>query len=255
MCFEGSARPPLPPIAGGAGVASNERLVLEAEDGNRFNAFSARATVPDAPGIMILPDVRGLHPYYEDLAVRFAEAGVHATAMDYFGRTLGLGERSDDIDFMEHVRQITPEGVGVDTAATLAHLRSRAGGGAERVYSVGFCMGGRISFNQAWRDHGLSGVIGFYGGPQGRDPDDETAPVKLAPLYRCPVLGLFGGADQNIPAEEVERFGRTLDEAGVPNEMVVYDGAPHSFFDRRFDEHREACEDAWRRMLAFMEVA
>jgi len=255
MCFERTARPPLPPIAGGAGVAGTERPVLEAADGNRFHAFSALAPAPDAPGIMILPDVRGLHPYYEDLAVRFAEAGVHATAMDYFGRTLGLGERSDDIDFMEHVRQITPDGVGADTAATIAHLRSPAGGGARRVYSVGFCMGGRISFNQAWRDHGLSGVIGFYGGPQGRDPDDETAPAKLAPLYRCPVLGLFGGADTAIPVEEVERFGRTLDEAGVPNEMVVYDGAPHSFFDRRFDEHREACQDAWRRMLAFMDVA
>ncbi len=91
MCFETTARPPLPPIAGGAGIAGSERLVLEASDGNRFNAFSARAADPDAPGMMILPDVRGLHPFYEDLATRFAEAGVHATAMDYFGRTRGPG--------------------------------------------------------------------------------------------------------------------------------------------------------------------
>ena len=254
MCFERSARPPLPPIAGGADVAGTERLVLQAADGNRFNAFSARSAIPDAPGIMILPDVRGLHPYYEDLAVRFAETGVHATAMDYFGRTWGLDERGEDFDHMAHVSQLTPDGIGADTAATIAHLRSPAGGGAVRVYSVGFCMGGRISFNQAWRDHGLAGVIGFYGGPQGRDPDDETAPIKLAPMYRCPVLGLFGGADQAIPVGEVERFGRALDGAGIENEMVIYEGAPHSFFDRRFDEHREACEDAWRRMLAFMGV-
>jgi len=254
MCFDRDARPPLPPIAGGAGIDGTQRLVLEASDGNRFNAFSARTDASDAPGIMILPDVRGLHPYYEDLAVRFAEAGAHATAMDYFGRTHGLDERGDDFDHWPHVAQLTPDGVGADTAATLAHIRSAEGGSAERVYSVGFCMGGRISFNQAWRDHGLAGVIGFYGGPQGRDPDDETAPVKLAPLYRCKVLGLFGGADEGIPVAEVQRFGRTLDEAGVDNEMVVYDGAPHSFFDRRSDEHREACEDAWHRMLAFMDV-
>src|SRR6266536_3328129 len=124
MCHEPTARPPLPPVAGGAGVAGTEELVLQAADGNRFNAFSATAVAPDAPGIMILPDVRGLHPFYKDLAVRFAEAGVHAAA----------------------------------------------GGGARQVYSVGFCMGGRISFNQAWRDHGLAGVIGFYGGPQGGAP-------------------------------------------------------------------------------------
>jgi carboxymethylenebutenolidase len=252
MCFETTARPPFPPIAGGAGIAGSEHLVLESSDGNRFNAFSARAVDPDAPGVMILPDVRGSHPFYEELAMRFAEAGVHATAMDYFGRTAGLDERDADFDFMPHVRQITTDGVGADTAATLAHIRSEAGGGARLVYSVGFCMGGRISFNQAWRDHGLAGVIGFYGGPQGSGPDDDTAPVRLAPEYRCPVLGLFGGADQGIPPEAIDAFKRALDAAGVQNEMVVYDGAPHSFFDRTFEEHRQACDDAWLRMLRFM---
>lgn len=255
MCFETTARPPLPPIAGGAGIAGSERLILEASDGNRFNAFSARATDPDAPGMMILPDVRGLHPFYEDLATRFAEAGVHATAMDYFGRTAGLDERGEDFDFMAHVQQITPDGIGADTAATIAHIRAPVGGGAKLVYSVGFCMGGRISFNQAWRDHGLAGVIGFYGGPQGRGPDDETAPVKLAPQYRCRVLGLFGGADQSIPPEAIDGFKQALDDAGVQNEMVVYEGAPHSFFDRRFEEHRQACDNAWLRMLRFAGVS
>jgi carboxymethylenebutenolidase len=201
---------------------------------------------------MLLPDVRGLHPFYEELAVRFAEAGVHATAMDYFGRTAGLEERGEDFDHMSHVRQVTPEGIGADTTATVAHLRSPAGGAAPRVCSVGFCMGGRISFNQAWRDHGVSGVVGFYGGPQGTGPEDETAPVRLASRYRCPVLGLFGGADEGIPPDAIQAFAKALDGAGVRNEMVVYDGAPHSFFDKKFEQHRDACDDAWRRVLAFV---
>ena len=219
---------------------------------NRFNAFSARAVDQAAPGVMILPDVRGLHPFYQDLAVRFAEAGAHATVMDYFGRTAGLDERDEDFDFMAHVTQIAAEGVGADTAATIVQLRSV---GSDPRLLVGFCMGGRISFNQAWRDHGLAGVIGFYGGPQGRGPDDETAPIRFASQYRCRVLGLFGGADEGIPAKAIERFGQVLDEAGVENEMVIYNGAPHSFFDRSFDKHREACDDAWRRMLGFIGVA
>jgi carboxymethylenebutenolidase len=255
MCHEREARPPLPPIAGAADPPQGRRLILEASDRNRFSAFSAVSSAPDRPGIMILPDVRGLFPFYEELAIRFAESGVNATALDYFGRTAGpegSEERGADFDFMSHVGRLTPDGIGADTAATIEHLRSREGGGAQRVFSVGFCMGGRISFNQAWRDHGLDGVIGFYGGPQGRGPDDETAPVRLAPSYGCPVLGLFGGADPHIPAEEVDRFRRVLDEAGVPNEIVVYEGAPHSFFDRSQDEHREACEDAWSRMLRFI---
>jgi carboxymethylenebutenolidase len=252
MCFEPGARPPLPPIAGGAGIAGSEDLVLEASDGNRFNAFGARAVTPGAPGVMILPDVRGLHPFYRELAVRFAEAGVHATAMDYFGRSAGLTARGEGFEHMPHVRRLTPQGLRADTAAVVAHLRSEAGGAAERVYSVGFCMGGRISFNQAALDHGLAGVIGLYGRPQGQGPDDQEAPVRLAPGYRCPVLGLFGGADQAIPAEAIERFRAVLDQAGVDNEVVVYEGAPHSFFDRAFEQHREACDDAWRRMLRFV---
>jgi len=252
MCHEPTARPPLPTIAGGAGSVETSHLVLEASDGNRFNAFAARAADPGAPGIMILPDVRGLHPFYEDLAVRFAEAGVHAAAMDYFGRTAGLDPRGEDFDHMSHVQRLTPDGVGADTAATLAYLRSEPGGAAQRLYSVGFCMGGRISFNQAWRDHGLAGVVGFYGGPQGRGPDDETAPTRLASQYRCPVLGLFGGADENTPIEAVDAFRRALDDAGVPNEIVVYPDAPHSFFDRGSERYGEACDDAWRRMLAFV---
>jgi carboxymethylenebutenolidase len=253
MCHELASRPPFPPIAGGAGPAGAGELVLEAADANRFLAFGARATAPDAPGIVILPDVRGLHPFYQDLAVRFAEVGVHATAMDYFGRTAGTAQRAGGFDFMSHVAQTTPETVALDVAATVAHVRSAEGGGAERVFTVGFCFGGRKSFNQAGQGHGLSGVIGFYGPPQRREPGDD-APVLLAGSYECPVLGLFGGADPSIPPDAIEGFRRALDDAGVPNELVTYERAPHSFFDRSFDEHRRACDDAWRRILGFLDA-
>jgi carboxymethylenebutenolidase len=251
MCHEPTARPPLPPIAGGAGVEGTQRLVLEATDGNRFRAFTAGAAGLDAPAVVILPDVRGLHPFYEDLALRFAEAGVHATAIDYFGRTAGTSDRDDDFEYRPHVDRMTPEGTRADVTAAIAHVRSDASGGAERVFVVGFCRGGRIAFWQA-AEQDLDGVIGFYGWPKGGRPDDPLAPIAVVSSYRCPVLGLFGGADGGIPVEDVEEFRRTLEEAGVPNEIVVYEGAPHSFFDRAFDEHREACDDAWRRVLAFV---
>jgi carboxymethylenebutenolidase len=251
MCHEPIARPPLPPISGGAGVVGEEDLILHAPDGNRLLSFSARTDGPVAPGILILPDVRGLHPFYKDLAVKFAEVGVHATTLDYFGRTAGIDKRGDDFDFMSHWQQITPEGLRADVEAGLAHLRSEAGGAARRLFTVGFCFGGRLSFNQA-AERDLAGVIGFYGRPQGYGSDDADAPVRRAPLYRCQVLGLFGDADELIPVGEVDRFRRTLDEARVQNQIVVYEGAPHSFFDRAFAAHQEACADAWRRMLTFV---
>jgi carboxymethylenebutenolidase len=252
MCYGTDARPPLPPIAGGAGAMRSEDVILEASDGNRFLAFTAVAAASGAPGIVILPDVRGLHAFYRELAVRFAEAGVHATAMDYFGRTAGMGAREGDFDYMSHVQQTAPETVAQDVAAAVAHVRSPDGGEATAIYTVGFCFGGRHSFNQAAGGHGLSGVIGFYGVPQQRDADDAYAPMLQVGRYECPVLGLFGGSDKAIPLESVERFRHALDQADVPSEIVVYDGAPHSFFDRTSDQHRDASDDAWRRVLRFV---
>ena len=252
MCYEPGARPPYPPISGGAGSAEGARIELQAADGNRFAAYGARHDEPGGPGMVILPDVRGLHRFYEELAMRFAEAGVHATAFDYFGRTAEVGERDDDFDCMPHVDRTTPEGIGADVAATAAHVRSPEGGGAERLFTVGFCFGGRNSFNQAAHDHGLAGVIGFYGFVAERDEHDRTAPVQLAAQYRCPVLGLFAGADRNITPEHVRRFADALEAEGVSHHIETYDGAPHSFFDRTSEEHTEASADAWGRMLGFV---
>lgn len=250
MCYDTNARPPHPPVSGGAGVG--REVELTAADGTNFAAFSATTGRSDAPGIVILPDVRGLHGFYQELALRFAEVGVHATAIDYFGRTAGVGTRGDDFEFMPHVIQCAPDTVALDVAAAVSHLRGKKGGEANAVFTVGFCFGGRASFNQAARDHGLAGVIGFYGRLAEREPGDTNAPILLAGTYRCPVLGLFGGADPMIPADEVELFRKTLEAAGVINEIVVYEQAPHSFFDRAFEQFSQECDDAWMRILDFI---
>lgn len=252
MCYETTARPPLPPIAGGA--ATGELITLKAEDGNKFAAFSAKAENSGGPGIVICPDVRGLHGFYEDLALRFAEAGIHATAFDYFGRTAGVSERNDDFDFWPEVQKTEAHTIASDVAAVGAHLRSEAGGGATSIFTVGFCFGGRNSFNQAAAGHGLSGVIGFYGFVGPMNDEDKGTPIDRAGEYECPVLGQFGGADQMISAESIEAFGTALDAAGVSNDLKIYEGAPHSFFDRAAEQFREASDDSWHRMLEFIKA-
>lgn len=250
MCYGPHAHPPYPPVAGGAG--SGLQIVLQASDGNRFGAFSATTDKPGAPGIIVLPDVRGLHGFYQELALRFAETGTHATAIDYFGRTAGIGDRSDDFEFMPHVMQTRPDTLALDVAAAIGHITSGEGGGVNSVFTVGFCFGGRASFNQAGRGHGLAGVIGFYGRVGEREPGDSEAPVLQAKNYECPVLGLFGGDDASIPAEDIQAFREALDTAGVKNEITVYEGAPHSFFDRGADYYKKECDDAWTRILGFI---
>src|ERR687894_1881776 len=101
MCFELDSSPPIPAISGAA--VSHQDLELEAADGNRFAAFLADADVGSEIGIVVLPDVRGLYRFYEELALRFAERGYDAIAIDYFGRTAGASKRGDDFEYMPHV--------------------------------------------------------------------------------------------------------------------------------------------------------
>lgn len=254
MCFDFDARPPalpadlrLPPIAGGA---SAELLELNSADETRFSAALAEAGPGRRGGVVILPDVRGLYPFYVELAERFAQAGHNAIALDYFGRTAGLGPRDAEFDYKPHVEQLKVSQVEEDAAAAVAELRERTEAGP--VATVGFCLGGFMSFQAGADMLELSAVVGFYG-VLGRSRAGAQAPLERTGEIRVPLLGLFGGADQAIPVEEVERFDARLSEADLEHEIHVYPGAPHSFFDRRYEEHAEASEDAWRRMLAFLE--
>lgn len=249
MCFDADALPPITPIAGAA--VSHEDLVLQAADGNRFAAFDA---VPDGAvgtGVVILPDVRGLYGFYEELALRFAEMGIRALAIDYFGRTAGVEKRPDDWSFREHVDQTTNAGIQADVDAAVHRLRSPEGGDCRAVFTVGFCFGGGNSWIAAASGHGLAGAVGFYGIPTGRN--GQPGPVDLAPDMRgTPILALMGGADPAIPPEAVATLEAALAGADVENEVVIYEGAPHSFFDRKQEEFAEASEDAWERTLAFI---
>jgi carboxymethylenebutenolidase len=201
---------PLPPISGAA--ADQGDTVLVSSDGNKFAAYFARAGKPTGAGMVVMPDVRGLHHFYKELAERFAEAGIDAVAIDYFGRTAGIGDRDESFDY-------------------------------KSVFTVGFCFGGSSSWNQSALQPRLNGAIGFYGRPERSEP--------FISKMKAPLLMLIAGADFT-PQEAFQAFDKELTDARVPHEMHTYEGAPHSFFDRSFDQWKEACDDAWRRMLAFV---
>jgi carboxymethylenebutenolidase len=240
MCFDLDSAPPIPALTGAA--VSHADLVLQAEDGNQFAAFLATPEEGIGPGVVILPDVRGLYRFYEELALRFAERGIAALAFDYFGRTAGVDKRPDDWDYMPLVQQLTHEQVQADVGACVAHLR---GLGCTSVFTVGFCFGGSGSWAAAAFGHGLAGAVGFYGRP-GRM-------IDLVPQLEAPILALQGGADQGIPHEDNVAFENALQEQGKEYELIEFEGAPHSFFDRKQEDFQAASDEAWRRTLEFIE--
>lgn len=257
MCYGDQAHPPELPPAMAGGAADGEGLTLQAADGNRLRAYAARPSdgavgPPPGAGMVVIPDIRGLAPFYEELALRFAEAGVASVAIDLYCRTAGDGPRPADFDHAAHSGLTTQAGIAADVGAAVAHLRSDRMGASGALFTVGFCFGGRVSFLQATEPHGLAGVIGFYGWPVGASRNDTPAPASVADLFRCAVLALYGGADQGIPAEAIEAFDRALDGAAVEHESVTYPGAPHGFFDRHAERFSAESADAWSRIFEFM---
>jgi carboxymethylenebutenolidase len=245
MCFEPDSTPPVAPIAGAA--VTHETLTLNSADGTPFMTFAATPDGPSEVGVVVLPDVRGLYRFYEELALRFAERGIHAVAIDYFGRTAGTAERDDDFPFREHVDQTTPAGIRDDVGAAIARLREQ---GARTVFTVGFCFGGRHSWLAAADGHGIAGAVGFYGMPGERN--GQPGAIQRAGELDAPILALMAGADQAIGLDQVSALDDALREAGVEHTVVVFEGAPHSFFDRKQEEFAEASEDAWRQTLEFI---
>jgi carboxymethylenebutenolidase len=246
VCFDLDSSPPVPVVAGAA--VSHDDLILEAPDGNRFAAFAALPDESSTTGIVVLPDVRGLYRFYEELALRFAERGYPSVAIDYFGRTAGVDKRDDDFDYPQHVVQTTPQGIQSDVGAAVGYLRQT---GVEAVFTVGFCFGGRHSWLSAAGGHGLAGAVGFYGRPGERD--GVPGPTERAGEIAAPILALQAGDDQNITAEMNDAFDTALTAAGVEHDVVTYPGAPHSFFDRKYEQYAAASEDAWTRTIDFVE--
>ena len=242
MCHDDDSRPPSPPTIGE--VSSHGRATLTGADGTTFAIYDAAPVDGHGRNVVILPDVRGLHPYYEALAVRFAEAGFQATAFDYFGRTQGTDPRGEDFDWKSEMSSLTPDLVRSDAAAAIAHIAARNSG---PTYTLGFCFGGSMSWRLSASDLDLAGCMGFYGMP-GRIADVEEQ-------MTLPTLLLVAGADGATPVEEFEALDARMIERGQPHEMHVYAGAPHSFFDRSFGDWREACTDAWGQILSFTGVA
>src|SRR3954447_19621487 len=198
MCQDQDSRPPAPPRTGE--VAERGTLTLTAADGTGFSAAYAAPAGPARVGVVLLPDIRGLHPYYVALAERFAEAGLPALAIDWFGRTAGLagaddgrGGRGADFDWQSHIPKTRPETIDADIAAAVEYLRGRTSPDLP-VVTVGFCFGGSHSWRQSTGSLPVQGPAGFYGRP--------SRVGDAAGRAHLPTLMLIAGADRATPVEE-----------------------------------------------------
>jgi carboxymethylenebutenolidase len=238
MCHSDDSLPPQPPEPGP--VRRHGALVLAAGDGNRFAGYEAVPETIRRGNLILLPDRRGLHPFYFRLTQAFAAAGFHTVAFDFYGRTAGTSGRGDGFRWDEHFSSVRPEHVVADARAVAGHLRRAQDA---TMFSVGFCLGGSHSWRLAAADLGLAGAIGLYGIPAMVSDvvDKLAAPIQL----------LVAGGDHVSSVQDYEDLAGRLREHGKPFDMHVYDGAPHAYFDEHYADWAEACRDTWVRLLGF----
>ena len=209
-----------------------------------------------APVVLVVSEVFGVHEYIADVARRFAKAGYFALAPELFARQgdpMSYGELSKLL--AEVVSKVPDRQVMGDLDACVAWARGQ-GADASRVGVTGFCWGGRMVWLHAAHNPGIKAGVAWYGRLAGETGELRPRhPLDVAASLHAPVLGLYGEADPEIPLELVGRMKSALaggSAAARKSEFVIYPGAPHAFHaDYRSSFRKDAAEDGWRRCLAW----
>jgi carboxymethylenebutenolidase len=223
------------------------------------DVLRAYAAWPDAtgrrPGLVVIPDVRGLAEHYRDVARRFASEGFFALAVDLYSRE-GTPDFPDMPAVFRWMRALPDTRVLADLAAAVGYLGRRDEVDPHAVGITGFCMGGQYALMAACTVPGLAACVSWYGMLRYAEKDaiKPASPLDLAPELHCPYLGLFGEEDAIIPNADVAELRAILEREGKTHEIVTYPGAGHAFFnDTRADMYRPAAAaDAWPRAVAFL---
>jgi carboxymethylenebutenolidase len=237
-------------------AAREEERTLRAGDGADLREFLALPATGFRRGaVLIIHDIWGYTDFYKDLARRITQQGHAAALLDFFGRQGELpasmqapertGSKPDAMArALQRAQQLSDERFLADMQTAVDDLLAR---GAARVAAWGFCMGGRLVYDGAARVGGLAGVVAYYGHLQAEP--GRLSPLQLASDIKIPVLGIFGGADPGIPAEQIAAFGDALK---TDKEIVTYPDAPHGFLRYGATAHRAAIDDALQRTFRFL---
>ena len=237
------------------GLAAGEiRVPAQGGEMVAYRAMPAGAINP--PVILVVQEIFGVHEYIKDTCRRLARLGYMAIAPELFARQGDPRKYSAIPDIVSNVVSKVPDSqVMADLDACVAWAKTN-GGDTTRLGITGFCWGGRITWLYAAHNPQLKAGVAWYGRVASPVTDNNPKhPVDIAAQLRAPVLGLYGGADQGIPLDTVERMRSGLAAGGrasCASKIHVYDGAPHAFHADYRPSYRPAeAENGWQRMLAW----
>ncbi len=231
-----------------------EEVQIPVADGH-IPAYAAR---PDGPGpfptVLVIEEIFGVHEYIKDVCRRLAKLGYLAIAPELYARIADLSKMTDPQQIFRDVISKAPDATmlgDLDSTATWAGTHGH--GDPSRLAVTGFCRGGRDVWLYAAHNPALKAAVAWYGPLSGKPtPIQPHSAMDAAPALKCPLLGLYGGADAGIPQDQVQVAAAAAHAAGRTVEIVVFPNAPHGFHaDYRPSYNREAAEAGWRHMLAW----
>jgi len=225
-------------------------------DGDTIRGYAAW---PDGarpfPGLVLIPDVRGLYEHYRALARRFAGEGFFTFAIDLYSRE-GAPQLADMDAVNCWIAQLPDPRVLADLGGAVRFVAAQPQVDGRKVGITGYCMGGQYALLAACSVPGLSACVSWYGMLRYAENNERkpASPLQVAPRLSCPFLGLYGEQDAIIPLADVEELRAILEREHKSFEIRTYPGAGHAFFnDTRPETYRPtAAQDAWPRALAFL---
>jgi carboxymethylenebutenolidase len=217
---------------------------------------AAPAGRKNAPVVLVISEILGVHEYIADVARRLAHQGYFAVAPELFVRQGDVASYGESAKLISEVIDKTPDAqVMADLDAAVAWARGQ-GAAADKLGVTGFCWGGRTTWMYSAHNPAVTAAVAWYG-PLERSyfPSDQPA-LEVAPRIKAAMLGLYGAADPSIPKHTVAQMRDALKAAGnTRSELVLYPDTPHAFHaDYRPSYRKDAADDGWRRCLAWFKA-
>ncbi|VCU71345.1 Carboxymethylenebutenolidase [Pigmentiphaga humi] len=229
-------------------VAGEVRIPVEGGEIPAYRAMPAGRK--QAPVILVVHEIFGVHEYIKDVCRRWAKAGYLAVAPQLYARQGDPSQYQEIPRLMSEVVAKAPdEQVMADLDAT-ARWAAGHGGSRTRLGVTGFCWGGRVVWLYAAHNPAVKAGAAFYG-PLTPKPTalQPLAPVDVAAQLKAPVLGLYGGQDAGIPLTSVNAMKDALAKgspAARASTFVLFRNAPHGFHADYRPSYRDAeAKEAW----------
>lgn len=207
----------------------------------------------DAPVVLVVQEIFGLHAHIQDVCRRLAQAGCFAVSVELYARQGDVTKLEGIPAILEVVRTVPDAQVMADLDAARAWA-GKEGGNIDKLGITGFCWGGRVVWLYAAHQPALKAGVAWYGRLKGEPSAlTPTHPLDVVAKLQAPVLGLYGRDDTGIPVTDVEAMRSALEAAGKPGELVIYDGVGHAFHaDYRPSYDASAAHAGWKRLLAWL---